>query len=181
MRRKRQAVFLCVCMHGGRREGGQVCLNMDSHILDFPKWVRTYSTSHSQRTSNAYPQGMAVHCCWWLMRWTSNFTPRRWNHWNEDMKALAKADTFFFFLKTLASNLSQEQKSVFSDRKFISPTKPIFPLPAFHSDKPYKINVFSNSPAVRKIKAWKLHKYILLIIVAGIFFLFGKPSIQIKL
>ena len=99
MHRKRQAVFLCVCMHGGRREGGQVCLNMDSHILDFPKWVRTYSTSHSQRTSNAYPQGMAVHCCWWLMRWTSNFTPRRWNHWNEDMKALAKADTFFFFFK----------------------------------------------------------------------------------
>jgi hypothetical protein len=53
----------------------------------------------------------------------------------------------------LPSYLSQEQKSVSTDRKFISSTKPIFALLAFHSDKPHKINVFSNSPAVRKIKA----------------------------
>lgn len=65
-------------------------------------------------------------------------------------------------------------------RKFISPTKTIFPSLAFHSDKPCKINVISNSPAGRKIKAWKFHEYILLIIVTGIF-LFGEPSIQIKL
>lgn len=101
------------------------------------------------------------------------FTSRRRNNWNKEMKALVKINTFhffFFYNKALASYLSQEQKSVSSDRKFISPTKPVFPPPAFYSDKPHKINVFSNSPAVRKIKAWKLHKYILLIIVTGIFF-----------
>lgn len=94
------------------------------------------------------------------------FAPRRWNNWHNEMEVLAKVDTFF--KKVLALYLSQEQKCVYTDRKFISSTKPTFPSPAFHSSKPYKMNVFSL--AIRKIKAWKLRKYFLLIIVTGTFF-----------
>lgn len=90
------------------------------------------------------------------------------------MEVLAKVDTFF--KKVLALYLSQEQKCVYTDRKFISSTKPTFPSPAFHSGKPYKINVFSL--AIRKIKAWKLRKYFLLIIVTGTFFIIIWQSIH---
>lgn len=62
----------------------------------------------------------------------------------------------------------KNKKCVYTDRKFISSIKPTFPSPAFHSSKPYKMNVFSL--AIRKIKAWKLRKYFLLIIVTGTFY-----------
>lgn len=87
------------------------------------------------------------------------------------MTVLTKANTYFFFgkkNKALALYLSREQKSISNWQKFISPAKPLFPPPAFHLDQPHKIDVLFSSPAVRKIKACKLHKYVLRIILTGI-------------
>lgn len=88
------------------------------------------------------------------------------------MTLLTKANTFFFKEenKALALYLSQEQKSVSTDRNLFHLQTPYFSPPAFHPDQPHKMNLLTSSPEVRKIKACKLHKYVLPIIIAGIFF-----------
>lgn len=90
------------------------------------------------------------------------------------MTVLTKANAFLKKRrkkkKALALYLSQEQKSIPTDRNSFHLQNSPFPPPAFHSDQPHKMDVFTSSPEVRKIKACKLHKYVLLIIVTGIFF-----------